>query len=104
FDDGQLYLNLRGFDPEAEPTSVDAALRSLVSALGVPVDSAPSGLDDLSALYRSVTAERRLLILLDNAHDAAQVAPLLPGGTDCGTIVTSRDSLRDLSTGHGARP
>lgn len=104
FDDGQLYLNLRGFDPEAEPTSAHAALRSLVSALGVPVDSAPGGLDDLSALYRSVTAERRLLILLDNAHDAAQVAPLLPGGTDCVTIVTSRDSLRELTTGHGARP
>ena len=103
FPDGQLYVNLRGFDPATEPVPPLSALRGMVTALGVPSGSVPSDLDELSALYRTITADKRLLVLLDNAHDAAQAAPLLPGGDANTTIVTSRDTLDELVTAHGGR-
>ncbi|MEV8401289.1 ATP-binding protein [Streptomyces niveus] len=101
FPDGQLYVNLRGYDP-GQPLSAHEALRGFLSALGVRADSIPQGLDAAAALYRSLLADRAMLIVLDNAASAAQVRPLLPGGTDCLTLVTSRSRLSGLAIRDGA--
>ncbi|GIJ45173.1 SARP family transcriptional regulator [Virgisporangium aliadipatigenens] len=103
FPDGQLYLNLHGFDPVRAPLAPLDALGRALSALGVPAREHPIGLEERESLYRSVTAGRRLLLVLDNAHAAAQVRPLLPGGAGCLVLVTSRDLLSGLAAA-GARP
>ncbi|WP_084557572.1 ATP-binding protein [Hamadaea tsunoensis] len=102
FPDGHLYLNLRGFNPDG-PMSPDEALRTLLVGL-VPADRVPDGLDARSALLRSVLAGRRMLLVLDNARDAGQVRPLLPGETGCTVVVTSRSRLSGLLASHGATP
>ena len=94
FPDGQLYADLRGYTDEA--TAPASALGAFLRALGIPPDVIPVGLAERSALYRSILADRRILVLLDNAHDAEQVSPLLPGSPGCATIVTSRVKLADL--------
>ncbi|MFG1708258.1 BTAD domain-containing putative transcriptional regulator [Nonomuraea sp. M3C6] len=94
FPDGQLYVDLRGYTDEA--TAPESALGGFLRALGIPPDVIPDGLSERSALYRSILAERRILVLLDNAHDAEQVSPLLPGSPGCAAIVTSRVKLADL--------
>jgi tetratricopeptide (TPR) repeat protein len=104
FRDGQLYLNLRGYDPAGAPVTRDEAVRTLLDALGVPPQRIPPTGDAQIALYRSLLAERRLLLVLDNARDASQVRPLLPGGGSCRTLVTSRDRLAGLVSLEGARP
>jgi tetratricopeptide (TPR) repeat protein len=104
FPDGQLYVNLRGFDPVAEPVSVADAVRGFLEALGVPTDGLPSAEAAQVALYRSLVADRRMLVLLDNARNAEQVRPLLPGGTTCLALVTSRDQLGGLVVQEGAQP
>ncbi|ATY16999.1 SARP family transcriptional regulator (plasmid) [Amycolatopsis sp. AA4] len=96
FPDGQLYINLRGFDPSGEPVAPADAIGSFLGALGVPAERIPAGLADRSALYRSQLAGRRMLVVLDNARDAGQVRPLLPGSARCLTVVTSRDRLGGL--------
>ncbi|KUN29791.1 SARP family transcriptional regulator [Streptomyces antibioticus] len=104
FPDGQLYVNLRGFDPVADPVPPAQALRSLLAALGADPRHLPQDEDALAARLRTVLTGRRVLILLDNARDAGQVRPLLPGAPGCLTIVTSRNRLGGLVAVDGAHP
>ncbi|WP_337191892.1 AfsR/SARP family transcriptional regulator [Streptomyces sp. HUCO-GS316] len=104
FPDGQLCVNLRGFDPTGSVMPPQEAIRILLDALGVPPQRLPAGLEAQTALYRSVLADRRVLILLDNARDSEQVRPLLPGSPGCLVIVTSRNQLTGLVAGEGAHP
>ncbi|MFD3589211.1 BTAD domain-containing putative transcriptional regulator [Streptomyces sp. NPDC058683] len=98
FPDGQLYVDLQGAGPRAaEPETV---LGSFLRALGTPDSAIPDTLDDRAALYRSVLDGRRVLVLLDNAKDAAQVRPLLPGTEGCAALVTSRVRMVDLAGAH----
>ncbi|WP_405680019.1 NB-ARC domain-containing protein [Streptomyces sp. NBC_00868] len=101
FPDGQLHVDLRGFQDSA-PMTPAAALRGFLTALGCAADSLPEEAHELSAMYRTVLAERRMLILLDNAQSAEQVRPLLPNSPGSVTIVTSRDRLTGLTVRHGA--
>ncbi|SNY71827.1 hypothetical protein [Paractinoplanes atraurantiacus] len=103
FPAGRLYVNLRGFWG-GEPMPADEALRALLDALGVPPAGLPAGLDALTARYRSQVAGKRLLVVLDNACDAAHVRPLLPGAGTVRTLVTSRSRLAGLAATDGAQP
>ena len=96
FPDGQLFVNLRGFDPSGTPVSPADALRRLAEALGVDHERLPGSVEGLAGMYRSLLAGRRILVLLDNARDAAQVRPLLPGSPACVVVVTSRSQLTGL--------
>jgi DNA-binding SARP family transcriptional activator/DNA-binding XRE family transcriptional regulator/Tfp pilus assembly protein PilF len=104
FPDGQLYVNLRGFGREARPVPSQEALRGFLDALGVPSHRIPADLQAQTGLYRSLVADRRMLILLDNARDADQVRPLLPGSAGCLVVVTSRNQLPGLVAAEGAHP
>ncbi|MEU4906855.1 tetratricopeptide repeat protein, partial [Streptomyces sp. NPDC022067] len=104
FPDGQLYANLRGFDPAGSMMSPNEALRTFLHALGIPPNRVPADLDAKTALYRSLLAGRRTLVLLDNVVDSSHVRPLLPGSPGCLTIVTSRNQLHGLIASEGARP
>ncbi|QOC92043.1 AfsR/SARP family transcriptional regulator [Micromonospora craniellae] len=102
FPDGQLHVNLRGYD-ECEAVSPADALLGLLEALDVPLARIPSSLHARTGLYRSLLADREMLIVLDNARDADQVRPLLPGAGRCAVVVTSRDQLSTLVAAEGAR-
>jgi tetratricopeptide (TPR) repeat protein len=104
FPDGQLYVNLRGFGPSGTPITPSAAICGFFAALGVAASQIPAALEEQTALFRSLLATRRVLVLLDNARDAEQVRPLLPGTGACQTIVTSRDPLLSLIAVEGAYP
>jgi tetratricopeptide (TPR) repeat protein/transcriptional regulator with XRE-family HTH domain len=101
FPDGQLYINLRGFDRE-QPTAPTDALTSFLTALGVASQDIPLEVDDRAGRYRSEVAGRRMLIVLDNASTVEQVRPLLPGTGTCAVVVTSRNRLAGLAALHGA--
>ncbi|GFE15359.1 hypothetical protein Sgleb_34060 [Streptomyces glebosus] len=103
FPDGQLFADLRGFGEgdEAAPAEI---LRDFLLALGTPPERVPGSAQAASALFRSLVAERRLLVVLDNARSSAQVRPLLPGGPHCATVVTSRSRLDGLVATDCARP
>ncbi|MGW7694446.1 BTAD domain-containing putative transcriptional regulator [Streptomyces asiaticus] len=94
FPDGQLYADLMGHGPRpAEPAAV---LGTFLRALGTPPTALPEGTQERAALYRSLLAGRRVLVLLDNAHSAARIRPLLPGAPGCAVLVTSRARMADL--------
>ncbi|MFJ1806792.1 MULTISPECIES: BTAD domain-containing putative transcriptional regulator [unclassified Streptomyces] len=97
FPDGQLYVNLRGFDPSGASRDPAEALRGFLDAFEVPPARVPTGVDAQAALYRSLLADRRVLVVLDNARDAEQVRPLLPGAPGCLALVTSRNRLTSLA-------
>src|SRR5215469_4413986 len=101
FPDGQLYVNLRGYDP-GQPMPATDALAGFLRALGVPGPDIPAEEDERAARYRSLLAGQRILVMLDNAGDAQQVRPLLPGTPGCAVVVTSRDALAGLIVRDGA--
>jgi len=103
FVDGQLYLDLRGFHPTAEPLAVKEALSRLLLGLGEDPRGFPEDVEELAAFYRSRVAGSRLLILLDNAASTEQVRSLLPGTAGSMVVVTSRNRLGGLAARHGAR-
>jgi DNA-binding SARP family transcriptional activator/tetratricopeptide (TPR) repeat protein len=102
FPDGQLYVNLRGFDPDGSVVDPAEAIRGFLDALAIPPERIPAGREAQAALYRTLLADKRMLILLDNARDTAQVRPLLPGAPGCLVLVTSRDRLTSLVAATGA--
>jgi DNA-binding SARP family transcriptional activator len=104
FPDGQLHVNLRGYGPSAAPVTASEAIRVLLVGLGVAREQIPDTQDAQAGLYRSLMADRRILIVLDNAHDPDQVRPLLPGGPGCLALVTSRSSLSGLVADVSANP
>ncbi|MDG4834712.1 BTAD domain-containing putative transcriptional regulator [Solwaraspora sp. WMMD1047] len=101
YPDGQVYINLRGFDPSHAALTPDAALHQLLTSVGAR--QVPSGHEERIALWRSMLADKRVLLVLDNASTAEQVEDLLPGGDTCFVIVTSRNRLSGLAVRHGAR-
>jgi DNA-binding SARP family transcriptional activator len=104
FPDGQLFLDLRGFDQGGQALEPAEAVRDLLDALHVPPERIPAGLAARTALFRSLVAGRRMLVVLDNARDPAQVRPLLPGAPGCVVLVTSRVQLLGLVATEGAHP
>jgi DNA-binding SARP family transcriptional activator/tetratricopeptide (TPR) repeat protein len=103
FGDGQLYVNLRGFDASGAPAAPETAIRGFLDALGVPPGQIPPGVDAQAGLYRSLLAGRRVLIVLDNARDEQQVRPLLPASPASLVLVTSRSQLGGLAAAEEAR-
>ncbi|HEU5353238.1 MAG TPA: BTAD domain-containing putative transcriptional regulator [Actinocrinis sp.] len=102
FPDGQLFIDLRGH-ANSRPMEPTEALERLLRAVGVAPEAMPHDVDEQAALLRSALADRRVLMVLDNAYGIDQVRPLLPGSRGCAVIVTSRNSLHGLAALHGAR-
>jgi tetratricopeptide (TPR) repeat protein len=102
FPDGQLYINLRGFDPSGSVMESADAVRAFLDALGVATDAVPAQVDAQVGLYRSLLAGRRMLVVLDNARSTGQVRTLLPGSSGCLALITSRNQLTGLAVGDGA--
>ncbi|WP_410613196.1 BTAD domain-containing putative transcriptional regulator [Amycolatopsis sp. lyj-109] len=102
FPDGQLYANLRGHAP-GSPAAPAEILAQFLAALGIPPERVPPDVETAAALYRTLTTDRQLLVLLDNAADPDQVRPLLPAGPGCLVVVTARDRMTGLVAVHGAR-
>lgn len=104
YPDGQLYVNLRGFDLDGRAVPPGEALRGFLEALHVPPQRVPTDLPGQAALFRTLLADRRVLVLLDNARDDEQVRPLLPGSRGSLVVVTSRNRLIGLVVSDGAHP
>jgi hypothetical protein len=103
FPDGQLFASLRGFDPRHAPAPAADVLTQFLLALGVGVDDVPQGVDEQATLYRSILADRRVLVVLDDARDSEQIRPLLPAGSSSLVVVTTRVRLDALVAWTGAR-
>ncbi|HWC83036.1 MAG TPA: tetratricopeptide repeat protein [Pseudonocardiaceae bacterium] len=103
FPDGRLHVDLHGYDPTT-PLRPEDALAGFLRALGVPAKEVPAAIDEAAALFRSLTDQARVLVVLDNASSADQVRPLLPASSGCATVVTSRDRLSALVAMQGAVP
>jgi hypothetical protein len=101
FPDGQLYANLRGYDADGSPVSPEQVTAWFLAALGVPAAQIPADPQERAGLYRTTLARRKMLILLDNAFDAAQVRPLLPGGSGC--LAMLHDLLRAHAAEHASQ-
>jgi DNA-binding SARP family transcriptional activator/tetratricopeptide (TPR) repeat protein len=104
YPDGQLYVNLRGFDATAPPTDPLDALRDMLEAFGIPAKGLPESVDARSGLLRSILSAKQVLVVLDNAHDYQQVEPLLPGAGASRVIITSRNWMPGLAAFHQAQP
>ena len=104
FPDGQLHVNLRGYDPGGRITEPATAVRGFLDALGVPPERVPDEFDAQVGLYRSLLANKRVLVVIDNARDADHARPLLPGTSTALAVVTSRSLLIDLVAADGAHP
>ena len=102
FPDGQLYINLRGYDP-GEPVTAPRALERFLIALGVPEGAVPREPEERAALFRSMLAGKRVLLVLDNAADVRQVRPLLPATSGCLALITSRNRMSGLVARDGVR-
>jgi DNA-binding SARP family transcriptional activator/tetratricopeptide (TPR) repeat protein len=100
YPDGRLFVDLHGHTPGRVPLTTEAAIDHLLRGIGVPAQQIPGCLEDRLAMWRSRTAGRRILIVLDNAPDARSVRPLLPGAISCAVLLTSRRQLADLDTSH----
>jgi DNA-binding SARP family transcriptional activator len=103
FPDGQLYANLRGFDAGNAPVHPEEAIHDFLGALGIAADQIPSSLTGQVALYRSLLADKRMIVMLDNARDAEQVRPLLPGAPGCLVLITGRRQLISLAAAEEAQ-
>jgi DNA-binding SARP family transcriptional activator len=103
FPHGQLFASMRGFDPQHAPVRAVDVLTQFLLALGVAIDDVPLELDDRAALYRSILADRRVLVVLDDARDAEQIHPLLPAGSSSFVLITSRIRLDGLVARTGAK-
>jgi transcriptional regulator with XRE-family HTH domain len=97
FPDGQLYVDLRGHSPHERPMEPRVALEEFLTALGLPANGIPGGVERSSALFRSLVADRKLLVVLDNAASAEQVRPLLPAAPGCVVVITSRERLSSVA-------
>lgn len=103
FPDGQLYVNLRGFDRTNSPVPPSDVLRGFLHAFGVPAEQIPASVDAQAALYRGLLTDKRVLVVLDNARDVEQVRPLFPASPSCAVVITSRNQLAGLVAQEGAR-
>ncbi|HTI25915.1 MAG TPA: tetratricopeptide repeat protein [Kutzneria sp.] len=103
FPDGQLFADLRGFDAAGEPKTAYVVLHFFLQALGVESGRIPVDVDAMACLYRSLVAGRKMLVLLDNVRDIAQVTPLLPGSSSCAVVITGRSRLVGLLVQHDAQ-
>jgi DNA-binding SARP family transcriptional activator/tetratricopeptide (TPR) repeat protein len=103
FPDGQLFAGLRGFHPQHAPLDPSEVLTQFLLTLGVPAGEVPVDRDDRAALYRSLLAHRRVLVMLDDARDSQQVRLLLPGGSRALVLITSRVRLEGMVARSGAR-
>jgi tetratricopeptide (TPR) repeat protein/transcriptional regulator with XRE-family HTH domain len=104
FPDGQLYADLRGFSPSGAPVTAAEAVRLFLDALQIPSDQIPQTVEAQLGLFRSLLAGKRMLVVLDNARDVAQVRPLLPGSPTCRVVITSRSQLTGLTAIEAAYP
>jgi DNA-binding SARP family transcriptional activator len=102
FPDGQMHVDLRGFGPAGPPATLGQLIRRMLDMLQGPAERTPASLDAQLDLYRSLLADKRVVVVLDNARDPDQVRALLPAGPGCLVLVTSRDRLLGLAASHGA--